>query len=66
MVVCHCEAINDGRIRSLICDQCTTIADIAARCGAGAQCGGCVNLIQSVIDRHGTDQARPARISGSS
>ena len=66
MVVCHCEAINDRCIRSLVGDQATTTADIVARCGAGSRCGGCVDSIQALLDRLWTEQLLTARLPSSS
>lgn len=55
MVVCHCEAVNDAAIQAAASgagavDE-LTIDDIAARCGAGGQCGGCHDTIRSILER---------------
>ena len=51
MVVCHCTAINDVRIR-LHLDEDITVDEVTARCGAGSRCGGCRETIQALIDEH--------------
>ncbi|MCB0996725.1 MAG: (2Fe-2S)-binding protein [Acidimicrobiales bacterium] len=58
MVVCHCEALNDEAIRLLLVESSLTVDDIAASCGAGAQCGGCRDSIQAVLDAYRPDAAR--------
>lgn len=50
MVVCHCKAINDSAIRELIRSSQLTANDIADVCGAGADCGGCLNTIEDLLD----------------
>ncbi len=49
MVVCHCKAVNDARIRELATTQCTTTADVAKKCGAGSDCGSCLTVIEELL-----------------
>ena len=49
MVVCHCEAVNDRVIRATLDAGSMSLPDIAAACGAGSQCGGCVDTIRSLL-----------------
>jgi bacterioferritin-associated ferredoxin len=49
MVVCHCLAVNDRTIRSEILAGALDASDVAARCGAGGRCGGCVEVIESLV-----------------
>ncbi len=49
MVICHCEAVNDRRIVAEIVDGALDVEDVAARCGAGAQCGGCRPTIEALL-----------------
>ena len=51
MVVCHCEAINDRTIRDALAAGSTTVDEIARDCGAGSQCGGCVDTIRNLLAR---------------
>lgn len=64
MVVCHCTAVNDERIRSVLAAGATDIddlvADIGARCGAGSRCGGCLDTIRSLVAHH---LARPVDVA---
>ena len=48
MIICHCLAINDRRIRDLV-DDGATVTDIAAECGAGRSCGTCVATIRAIL-----------------
>jgi bacterioferritin-associated ferredoxin len=55
MVVCHCEAVNDRRIRDEI-EQGALDADaLAERCGAGRQCGGCHETIVALLQQFGLE-----------
>ena len=49
MVVCHCLAVNDRRIRELAAHS-TSVADITSSCGAGGDCGSCVDRISAVVE----------------
>ena len=46
MVVCHCLAINDATIRELIEAGALSVEEIGSRCGAGTECGACVEQVQ--------------------
>jgi bacterioferritin-associated ferredoxin len=50
MVVCHCRAVNDATIRDEIEQGALTADEVAARCGAGSQCGGCRLVIDDLVD----------------
>lgn len=41
MVVCHCRAVSDCRVRQAIDAGAADIEAIARQCGAGSRCGGC-------------------------
>lgn len=45
MLVCHCRAINETRIRECIARGARDEAEVADECGAGSHCGGCVPTI---------------------
>ena len=49
MQVCHCLAVNDRRIVEEITSGALDIEDVAARCGAGARCGGCHPTIEALL-----------------
>lgn len=54
MIVCHCFAISDARIRALIDDR-TTVREVMSRCGAGRDCGSCRAAIETLLAQHGVD-----------
>lgn len=49
MVVCHCEAVNDRTIHDALQRGSTSLEEIARSCGAGSQCGGCIDTIQGLV-----------------
>lgn len=53
MVVCHCEAVNDRRIRDEIAEGALDADALAERCGAGGQCGGCQDTIDELLRQFG-------------
>jgi len=52
VVVCHCYAVNDRQLRSMLEVGTTTFEQIAAMCGAGARCGGCRQHIEEILEDH--------------
>lgn len=50
MIVCHCFAISDARIRALI-DDCATVREVMSRCGAGRDCGSCRAAIETLLSQ---------------
>lgn len=56
MVICHCKVINDAAIRELVAASVVTADDIASRCGAGAECGGCRDAIEELLATARTSQ----------
>ena len=57
MVVCHCKAVNDTRIRAEIAAGAMDAETLADRCGAGSKCGGCYETVVSILREH---EAAPA------
>ena len=52
MFICSCRAVSDGTIRAAIAAGARSIEDVAARCGAGARCGGCWPALAELLDAH--------------
>jgi bacterioferritin-associated ferredoxin len=50
VVVCHCAAINDVAIAAYRREG-ATVEDVLARCGAGGDCGGCIPVLEELLDR---------------
>lgn len=57
MIVCHCFAISDARIRALI-DDCATVREVMSRCGAGRDCGSCRAAIETLLAQPGVGAGR--------
>lgn len=57
MLICHCRAVNDRTIRDTIAAGARAPAQIAAGCGAGSRCGGC---LPALIELLGEDPAVPS------
>lgn len=57
MVVCHCLAVNDRLVRKLIARGASSAEEIAATCGAGARCGGCLPLIEDLLSQDALREA---------
>lgn len=57
MIVCHCFAISDARIRALI-DDCATVREVMSRCGAGRDCGSCRAAIETLLSQPGVGARR--------
>jgi bacterioferritin-associated ferredoxin len=52
MYVCHCRGVTDHTIEDEVARGATTIEEIATRCGAGSECGGCWPALEDLLDRH--------------
>jgi bacterioferritin-associated ferredoxin len=56
MVVCQCQAVNDRTIRAEIASGALDVEAVAARCGAGARCGGCRPVIEDLLSEQSTTE----------
>lgn len=50
VIVCHCHGVSDRRIQAEAGLGANDVDDVARRCGAGSDCGGCVALIEDLLD----------------
>jgi bacterioferritin-associated ferredoxin len=64
VVICHCERINDRKIRKLIRGPGITVDDVIARCGAGGRCGGCRDSIEQLLSSAGVQVGLAPRLAG--
>jgi bacterioferritin-associated ferredoxin len=53
MYVCHCRAVTDCRIREVIAAGATNLGDVARRSGAGVTCGGCLPMVERLLEEQG-------------
>jgi bacterioferritin-associated ferredoxin len=52
VIICSCRAVTDRTVDAAIASGAGTVDDIAARCSAGGQCGGCWPTLQRLLDEH--------------
>jgi bacterioferritin-associated ferredoxin len=57
MIVCHCHAVTDREIRSSVRGGASSAGCVGAACGAGTGCGGCLELVEEIVDDELTAQA---------
>ena len=50
MIVCHCHGVSDRRILAEASLGATDPDEVARRCGAGSDCGGCYPLIEDILE----------------
>ena len=58
MVVYHCNAVSDREIREQVRAGALDAADIATRCSAGARCGGCLEVVETLVAEGAALRAR--------
>jgi bacterioferritin-associated ferredoxin len=61
MMVCLCQGVSERRVRREIEHGAATIEDLAATCGAGAQCFGCHPTLDDLLVEHVTAVAVSGR-----
>jgi bacterioferritin-associated ferredoxin len=61
MYVCHCRAVTDHTIDHEVERGASSIEELAERCGAGAECGGCWPVLEELLDRGQTRELVTAR-----
>jgi len=49
LLVCHCKVVTDRQIRAAIDAGARDEFDVAAACGAGSDCGGCIPTVQQLL-----------------
>ena len=52
MIVCHCKAVADRKIRAAARDGARCPTEVGRACGAGSVCGGCRPTILDLIEEH--------------
>lgn len=61
MYVCSCRGVSDRTVSQAIDEGAGDVGAVAARCGAGGRCGGCIPLIEELLAEAGV--SLPARRS---
>jgi bacterioferritin-associated ferredoxin len=49
MIVCHCNVVSDRVVRAAVQAGACCVEEVAERCGAGAECGGCQPRIERLL-----------------
>lgn len=62
MVVCHCKAINAEFIKSLFAERSFTVSDITEECGAGGDCGRCLDVIECMLEQSPLERGTPVLV----
>lgn len=50
MLICHCQGVNDRRIREEVGRGARTVAQIGRACGAAVCCGGCARAVAEIVE----------------
>ena len=50
MYICHCRGITDRTIKAAVAAGADTVDELARKCGAGADCGGCWPALDDLIE----------------
>ena len=51
-LVCHCEAVTERAIRRAIRHGACSVDDVVDLCGAGGRCGGCLPVVEEMLETH--------------
>lgn len=60
MIVCHCHAVSDRRIRELVRAGARCVRDVQRRTGAGSGCEGCLSSLRDIVEREAHAVAQDA------
>jgi bacterioferritin-associated ferredoxin len=63
MYVCMCHAVTEERVREEIGAGACSPRQIAKGCGAGTDCGSCVQRIQALLGAEGARTCPTARLA---
>lgn len=50
MIVCHCHGVTDRVVDAFVSVGMSTTDQLAAVCGAGSDCGGCVDRLAAILE----------------
>ena len=64
MYVCSCRGVTDRTVCAAIAAGARTVEDVARRCAAGAQCGGCRPELERLLaEQHDRDARCDTRVA---
>ena len=50
MILCLCQGVSDRTVRLAVMNGASSVDAVAARCGAGTDCGSCRHAIAELIE----------------
>lgn len=50
MILCLCQGISDRTVRLAVMNGASSVDAVAARCGAGTDCGSCRHAIADLVE----------------
>jgi len=53
VIVCVCKGVNEREIRQTITSGCVTEESIGHLCGAGTDCGSCLETLRDLLQERG-------------
>lgn len=48
-MICHCKGVTDSAVRELVAAGVNDVERLAALCGAGSDCGSCLEFLSEVV-----------------
>jgi len=49
VIVCHCALVSRSQLLDEMASGATTLDEVARRCGASQQCGGCLSAVERIL-----------------
>jgi bacterioferritin-associated ferredoxin len=65
VIVCICHGVDERELRRTIAGGARTVGDVMRRCGAGSDCGSCIEALEHALVRACDAEERVARPSSS-
>lgn len=62
MVVCHCKSINAEFLKNLFAEKSFSVPDVTEACGAGGDCGQCLDLIECMFQDIPMERGTPVTV----
>jgi bacterioferritin-associated ferredoxin len=62
MIVCHCKAVSDRRVRQAAREGARTCVEVSDACGAGSDCGGCHPTIEQILREEHPNESPSLRL----
>jgi bacterioferritin-associated ferredoxin len=63
VIICHCNGVSDRRIRREARKGVSCPDELAQRCGAGSDCGGCMQFIENLLVEVPGADGTPVRLA---